>query len=46
MTNIPSLSLVATPEIAQKVHAQCRAILADMYDEETADSTRILYGGR
>lgn len=36
---------VATPEIAQKVHAQCRAILADMYDEETADSTRILYGG-
>jgi triosephosphate isomerase (TIM) len=31
---------VATPEVAQSVHAQCRAILA-----ETADRTRILYGG-
>mmetsp|Transcript_28767 Transcript_28767/g.46714 ORF Transcript_28767/g.46714 Transcript_28767/m.46714 type:complete len:286 (+) Transcript_28767:32-889(+) len=36
---------VATPEIAQNVHAQCREILADMYDEESADSVRILYGG-
>jgi triosephosphate isomerase len=36
---------VATPEIAQGVHANCRSILADMYDQETADSTRILYGG-
>jgi triosephosphate isomerase (TIM) len=36
---------VATPEIAQNVHAQCRAILAEMYDQETADSVRILYGG-
>ncbi|KAL7512010.1 hypothetical protein ACHAXN_008997, partial [Cyclotella atomus] len=36
---------VATPEIAQKVHAQCRAILEEMYDKETADSVRILYGG-
>lgn len=36
---------VATPEVAQDVHAQCRAILADMYDQETADATRILYGG-
>jgi len=36
---------VATPEVAQKVHSQCRAILADMYDQETADSVRILYGG-
>jgi triosephosphate isomerase (TIM) len=36
---------VATPEIAQDVHSKCRAILADMYDEETADSVRILYGG-
>jgi triosephosphate isomerase len=36
---------VATPETAQNVHAQCRAILADMYDQETADATRILYGG-
>lgn len=36
---------VATPEIAQSVHAKCRSILADMYDQETADATRILYGG-
>ena len=31
--------------MAQKVHATCRSILADIYDQETADSTRILYGG-
>ncbi|KAG7356036.1 triosephosphate isomerase [Nitzschia inconspicua] len=36
---------VATPEIAQAVHAECRRILAAMYDQETADSVRILYGG-
>jgi triosephosphate isomerase len=36
---------VATPETAQSVHETCRAILADMYDQETADATRILYGG-
>jgi triosephosphate isomerase len=36
---------VATPEVAQSVHATCRSILADMYDQETADATRILYGG-
>jgi triosephosphate isomerase len=36
---------VATPEVAQSVHAKCRAILAEMYDQETADSIRILYGG-
>lgn len=36
---------VATPEVAQAVHLQCRDILADMYDQETADATRILYGG-
>mmetsp|Transcript_2708 Transcript_2708/g.1672 ORF Transcript_2708/g.1672 Transcript_2708/m.1672 type:complete len:94 (+) Transcript_2708:2-283(+) len=36
---------VATPETAQNVHEKCRAILADMYDQETADATRILYGG-
>lgn len=36
---------VATPEVAQSVHATCRGILADMFDEETAQSTRILYGG-
>ena len=36
---------VATPEIAQSVHATCRAIIADMYDQEAADNMRILYGG-
>lgn len=36
---------VATPEVAQSVHAKCRSILAEMYDQETADATRILYGG-
>eukprot|EP00977_Amphora_coffeiformis_P006556 scaffold1404_cov166-Amphora_coffeaeformis.AAC.23 len=36
---------VATPEVAQKVHATCRNILAEMYGKETADSVRILYGG-
>jgi len=36
---------VATPETAQAVHEKCRAILADMYDQETADSIRVLYGG-
>lgn len=36
---------VATPETAQSVHETCRSIIADMYDQETADATRILYGG-
>jgi len=36
---------VATPEVAQSVHATCRDILGKIYDKETADSTRILYGG-
>jgi len=36
---------VATPETAQSVHAQCREILTSMYDKETADSVRVLYGG-
>lgn len=39
------LSSLATPEIAQAVHAECRSILAGMYDQQTADSVRILYGG-
>ena len=38
-------AIVATPEIAQKVHAECRSILEEMYDKATADSVRILYGG-
>lgn len=36
---------VATPEIAQSVHAECRKIIASMYDQEAADACRILYGG-
>jgi len=36
---------VATPEIAQRVHGICRNILADMYGQQIADDTRILYGG-
>uniref|UniRef100_A0A6S9IB03 Triosephosphate isomerase n=2 Tax=Ditylum brightwellii TaxID=49249 RepID=A0A6S9IB03_9STRA len=36
---------VATPEIAQTVHAICRDILSGMYGEEIANNTRILYGG-
>ena len=27
------------------MHATCRAIIADMYDQEAADNVRILYGG-
>jgi len=36
---------VATPEIAQSVHATCRQVLADIYGEQIANDTRILYGG-
>jgi triosephosphate isomerase len=36
---------VATPEIAQDVHAVCRGILEQMYGSQVADDTRILYGG-
>ena len=36
---------VATPETAERVHKRIRGILADMFDQETADATRILYGG-
>ena len=36
---------VATPEIAQNVHALCRGIIADIYDPIIAEGTRILYGG-
>jgi triosephosphate isomerase len=36
---------VATPEVAQAVHKQCRAILAEMYGDQVAQNTRILYGG-
>ena len=36
---------VATPEIAQSVHAICRQILTDLYNRDIADAARILYGG-
>lgn len=39
------LCQVATPEIAQSVHASCRKILKKMYGEVIANETRILYGG-
>ncbi|MDO5727215.1 MAG: triose-phosphate isomerase [Bowdeniella nasicola] len=36
---------VATPEDAQEVCAAIRAALAERYDQQLADSIRILYGG-
>lgn len=36
---------VATPEIAQDVHAVIREILGKMYGDKIAQDTRILYGG-
>jgi triosephosphate isomerase (TIM) len=36
---------VATPETAQRVHTQCRTILSEMYGDDVAQATRILYGG-
>lgn len=35
----------ATPEDAQNAHAQIRSLIASMYDQETADTMRIIYGG-
>lgn len=35
----------ATPELAEEAHAFCRKVLADMFGEEFAEATRILYGG-
>ena len=35
----------ATPEDAQGVHAKLRKLLAQMYNNEVADRTRIVYGG-
>ena len=35
----------ATPEQAQEVCAAIRATLADLYDDETAQAMRVLYGG-
>lgn len=35
----------ASPEQAQEVHAQIRSLVAALYDQGTADSLRIQYGG-
>lgn len=35
----------ATPEIAQEVHASIRKTLSEIYDTDTADRIRIIYGG-
>jgi triosephosphate isomerase len=35
----------ATPEQAQEVHAFIRKLLAEMFDEASAEATRIQYGG-
>jgi triosephosphate isomerase (TIM) len=35
----------ATPEMAQETHAMIRGLLADLYDQDVAEATRIQYGG-
>jgi triosephosphate isomerase len=35
----------ATPDQAQAIHAHARKILADIFDDATAQATRIQYGG-
>ena len=35
----------ASPEQAQEMHAHIRSTIAGIYDQETADEIRILYGG-
>ena len=35
----------ATPEDADSVHSFIRSVISDMYDRETSENTRILYGG-
>lgn len=37
--------LTATPDQAQEVHKLIRKLLAEMYDDDLAQSTRIQYGG-
>ena len=36
---------VATPEIAQSIHAYCREVLAELYGKEVGDMVPLLYGG-
>jgi len=35
----------ATPEMAEEVHAEIRCLLAGLFDAETSEKVRILYGG-
>ncbi|MGP2569592.1 triose-phosphate isomerase [Ornithobacterium rhinotracheale] len=35
----------ATPEQAQEMHAEIRALLRSLFDQETSEAVRILYGG-
>jgi triosephosphate isomerase len=35
----------ATPEMAQETHNMIRSLLADLYDQDVAEATRIQYGG-
>lgn len=35
----------ATPEQAQEMHSMIRNVIADLYDEQSANAIRILYGG-
>jgi triosephosphate isomerase len=35
----------ATPEIANEMHSVIRSVLSEIFDAETADEIRILYGG-
>jgi triosephosphate isomerase len=37
--------LTATPQQAQAMHETIRDILQDLYGQETAEATRIIYGG-
>lgn len=37
--------LTATPQQAQDVHAMIRKLIAELYDQQTADQMRIQYGG-
>ncbi|MEE9543203.1 MAG: triose-phosphate isomerase, partial [Thermodesulfobacteriota bacterium] len=36
---------VASPEDAQEIHEALRELLKELYDDETAANTRIIYGG-
>jgi len=36
---------VATPEIAQSIHAYCREVLAELYGKDVSEMVPLLYGG-